>query len=72
MVFIFRLWLKLKVYCDSDFYGDSCATFCRPRDDSFGHYSCDPKTGSKICFDGQYIFLTIKYGENSPRGIYVQ
>lgn len=63
------LWLKLKVYCDSDFYGESCATFCRPRDDSFGHYSCDPKTGSKIClhgWQGTLCHVKIDHCQSSP------
>ncbi|XP_062596704.1 delta-like protein C, partial [Saccostrea cucullata] len=46
------LWLRLKVYCDQDYYGENCATFCQSRDDRFGHYTCDPNTGSKICLKG--------------------
>ncbi|KAI4886490.1 hypothetical protein NFI96_024859, partial [Prochilodus magdalenae] len=39
------------VICDEHHYGDSCSDYCRPRDDTFGHYTCD-STGSRICLEG--------------------
>ncbi|CAG5134091.1 unnamed protein product, partial [Candidula unifasciata] len=37
--------------CDSNYYGANCADLCRPRDDSFGHYTCSAN-GTKVCLDG--------------------
>lgn len=37
-----------RVVCDEHYYGTGCSTFCRPRDDQFGHYTCD-NNGTKIC-----------------------
>lgn len=42
-----------RVYCSLNYYGDGCTTFCRPRDDQFGHYNCS-STGQKVCLDGWY------------------
>ncbi|MEQ2255353.1 Protein jagged-1 [Ilyodon furcidens] len=42
-------WLRFR--CDSNYYGPFCNKFCRPRDDFFGHFSCDP-SGSKVCMEG--------------------
>lgn len=48
-----RITLDLEVYCDKNFYGDSCTVKCIPRDDSSGHYTCD-HLGRKICRHGWY------------------
>ncbi|KAJ3590275.1 hypothetical protein NHX12_008229 [Muraenolepis orangiensis] len=40
-----------RALCDAHYHGDACAAYCRPRDDNFGHYSCDV-AGSKVCLDG--------------------
>nr|XP_033813216.1 protein jagged-2-like isoform X2 [Geotrypetes seraphini] len=42
---------KIRVRCDESYYGPSCNKLCRPRDDYFGHYSCDIN-GNKVCLDG--------------------
>lgn len=42
-----------RVYCSLNYYGDGCTTFCRPRDDQFGHYNCS-STGQKLCHKGWY------------------
>ncbi|KAK6636978.1 hypothetical protein RUM43_010645 [Polyplax serrata] len=42
---------EYRVICDSYYYGSGCANFCRPRDDKFGHYTCDP-SGARICLSG--------------------
>ncbi|KAJ1108863.1 hypothetical protein NDU88_006233 [Pleurodeles waltl] len=39
------------VLCDEHYYGDSCSDYCRPRDDTFGHYSCDEE-GNRLCLAG--------------------
>ncbi|XP_062872556.1 delta-like protein C [Trichomycterus rosablanca] len=39
------------VLCDELYYGESCSDYCRPRDDTFGHYSCD-SSGQRICNAG--------------------
>ena len=44
--------ILVRVYCDTDYYGADCNTYCVGRDDSGGHYSCDDNTGNKICLAG--------------------
>ena len=38
--------------CDTDYYGSLCTVYCLAQDDTSGHYTCDPMTGSIICNDG--------------------
>lgn len=45
------LKFKYRVTCDSHYYGKGCENLCRPRDDSFGHYSCSP-SGERVCLAG--------------------
>ena len=51
------------IECDENFTGTNCRScapnyfppgecFCTPRDDSSGHYTCDPVTGERICLQG--------------------
>lgn len=40
-----------KVECGENYYGPGCVNYCRPRDDSFGHYVCD-ENGEKVCMQG--------------------
>lgn len=40
-----------KVECGENYYGPGCVNYCRPRDDSFGHYVCD-EYGQKVCMQG--------------------
>ncbi|XP_022247406.1 neurogenic locus protein delta-like [Limulus polyphemus] len=42
---------SFRVLCEENYYGDACAKLCRPRDETFGHYSCNSK-GDKICLPG--------------------
>ncbi|KAI5726630.1 hypothetical protein M8J76_005731 [Diaphorina citri] len=42
---------EYRVTCDPHYYGNGCATLCRPRDDSFGHYTCS-HTGDRKCLPG--------------------
>ncbi|KAK3591884.1 hypothetical protein CHS0354_005090 [Potamilus streckersoni] len=44
-----RFDMKLKVFCDTNFFGSDCSIYCKPTDDETGHYTCDPVTGERIC-----------------------
>ncbi|XP_072548169.1 delta-like protein C [Salminus brasiliensis] len=46
-----KLSYSYHVACDEHYYGDSCSYYCRPRNDTFGHYTCD-STGNRICLEG--------------------
>ncbi|VFV32426.1 low quality protein: protein [Lynx pardinus] len=46
-----HLELQIRVRCDENYYSATCNKFCRPRDDFFGHYTCD-QYGNKACMDG--------------------
>ncbi|KAG9511239.1 Protein serrate, partial [Fragariocoptes setiger] len=46
-----NLGYRFRVYCSANYYGDDCATFCRARNDHFGHYNCSV-SGQKVCLDG--------------------
>lgn len=43
--------MNRRIYCSLNYYGDGCTTFCRARDDQFGHYNCSA-SGQKMCMDG--------------------
>ena len=40
-----------RVMCDEYYYGPECIDLCKPRDDQFGHYTCD-ENGNKVCNQG--------------------
>ncbi|KTG32146.1 hypothetical protein cypCar_00022222 [Cyprinus carpio] len=42
---------RIRVRCDENYYGSKCNKQCRPRDDYFGHYRCDP-SGNIVCLEG--------------------
>ncbi|XP_061721976.1 protein jagged-1b isoform X1 [Cydia pomonella] len=42
---------RVRVSCAPNYYNTTCTTFCRARDDKFGHYACDD-TGAKRCLPG--------------------
>uniref|UniRef100_A0A669ER87 Delta-like protein n=1 Tax=Oreochromis niloticus TaxID=8128 RepID=A0A669ER87_ORENI len=42
---------QIRVSCDEHYYGFGCNKFCRPRDEFFGHYTCD-NNGNKTCLEG--------------------
>ncbi|XP_051559157.1 protein jagged-1a isoform X2 [Myxocyprinus asiaticus] len=42
---------QIRVTCDEHYFGFGCNKFCRPRDDFFGHYTCD-HNGNKTCLEG--------------------
>ncbi|UXI15771.1 acyl carrier protein, partial [Sarcoptes scabiei] len=43
--------IKFHIACDLYYHSDDCATFCRARNDTFGHYFCQ-KNGKKQCLPG--------------------
>ncbi|XP_018330365.1 neurogenic locus protein delta [Agrilus planipennis] len=45
------LRIEYRVTCEPYYYGKGCETVCRPRDDSFGHFTCSP-TGERVCLSG--------------------
>ncbi|KAJ8301521.1 hypothetical protein KUTeg_020508, partial [Tegillarca granosa] len=54
------LTAKIRVYCDMYYYNANCDTLCKPgNSESEGFYTCDPKTGSKICKEGQFCNETV-------------
>lgn len=46
-----ELLYSYHVICDEYYHGDSCSDYCKPRDDTFGHYTCDA-SGSRACLGG--------------------
>lgn len=42
---------RVRVTCQPNYYNTTCTTFCRPRDDKFGHYTCSAQ-GDKHCLPG--------------------
>ncbi|GFO06350.1 delta-like protein [Plakobranchus ocellatus] len=48
-----RLDFKIRIYCDENYYSPSCFVNCKAQDNANGHYTCDQKTGSKICKEGK-------------------
>ncbi|KOC66123.1 Neurogenic locus protein delta [Habropoda laboriosa] len=46
-----KMVYEYRVTCVAHYYGKGCENLCRPRDDSFGHYSCSP-TGERVCLSG--------------------
>lgn len=46
-----QLELQVRVRCAENYYSPTCNKFCRPRDDYFGHHTCD-QYGNKACMDG--------------------
>lgn len=46
-----KLSFSYRVVCDEFYYGKECSDFCRPRNDTFGHYNCDA-AGNRICLLG--------------------
>ncbi|XP_074656942.1 protein jagged-2-like [Tubulanus polymorphus] len=45
-----QLVYRIRVRCAEHYY-DTCTKYCRPRNDKFGHYTCDVN-GDKKCMDG--------------------
>jgi len=55
--------MSFRVVCDVTYFGVGCARICAPRDDHFGHYSCDV-AGNRVCnrgWNGTYCDSGIKH-----------
>lgn len=46
-----RIRYRIRVRCDENYYSNKCNKLCVPRDDYFGHYSCEA-SGAQVCLDG--------------------
>ncbi|XP_048830577.1 delta-like protein 4 [Brienomyrus brachyistius] len=46
-----ELRYSYRFICNENYYGESCSKKCAPRDDHFGHYTCDPD-GQISCLPG--------------------
>nr|XP_027230187.1 protein jagged-1b-like [Penaeus vannamei] len=46
-----RVTYRVRVLCDQNYYNTTCTKFCRPRNDKFGHHTCD-SAGDKVCRPG--------------------
>lgn len=42
---------SVRVQCSENYFNTTCTTFCRPRNDQFGHYTCGER-GNKVCLSG--------------------
>lgn len=42
---------EYRVICQEHYYGEGCRKWCKPRNDSFGHYVCNA-TGYLVCLEG--------------------
>ena len=46
-----KLDLEYRMVCSAPYYGSDCNTYCKPRNDQYGHYNCDAQ-GVKQCLPG--------------------
>ena len=46
-----QITYRVRVQCDPRYYSATCTKFCRPYNDTFGHYTCDQE-GEKVCDPG--------------------
>ncbi len=46
------LTYAFRVTCDMTFFGPECNTVCIGRNESSGHFSCNPEDGSIVCLAG--------------------
>ena len=44
--------IKVRVWCDEDYYNTDCSVHCVPQDNNNGHYDCNQQTGAKVCHPG--------------------
>ncbi|XP_067685383.1 delta-like protein C [Haliotis asinina] len=47
---ITHLDIRVRAYCDPDWYGTDCLTYCKAS--TTDHYSCHFSSGAKLCFQG--------------------
>ncbi|XP_077579023.1 uncharacterized protein LOC144200652 isoform X2 [Stigmatopora nigra] len=46
-----HLRYSYRAVCDQHYHGEACAAYCRPRNDTFGHFACQ-RDGRRQCLDG--------------------
>ncbi|CAL9684669.1 unnamed protein product [Knipowitschia caucasica] len=46
-----ELRFSYHVVCSDFYHGEACAAYCRPRNDTFGHYTCGAD-GARTCLQG--------------------
>ena len=49
---IISLTATFQVICAPNFFGNKCDMQCEHRNDTTGHFTCDPVSGMKICLEG--------------------
>ena len=42
---------EYRVVCDTNYYGSKCKKYCKPRNNRFGHYTCN-SDGIRVCIPG--------------------
>ncbi|XP_057694222.1 delta-like protein C [Corythoichthys intestinalis] len=42
---------RYRAVCDQHYHGDTCSAYCRPRNDTFGHFTCQGD-GQRQCLEG--------------------
>ena len=61
------------ILCDSNYYPTGkCRVLCIPRDNVLGHYTCDPLSGGRICFEGYKDPSTYCVNEDNQGKFFVQ
>jgi len=65
------LRLRNWAHCETDWYNVDCNTYCIKTDNITGHFTCDQKTGSKICNKG-WIGNNCSQEEYSCRNRYMK
>ncbi|KAK7102725.1 delta-like protein C isoform X2 [Littorina saxatilis] len=48
----YHVWFQYQAYCDAYYHASECDVYCKSRDDSQGHYTCNPTSGEKLCLPG--------------------
>ena len=57
------------ILCDENYYPpDLCNVQCISQINSFGHYTCHPKSGDKVCLEGYTDPSTLCVEENEGKG----
>nr|XP_014264461.2 delta-like protein C isoform X4 [Maylandia zebra] len=65
-----ELHYSYHVVCKEFYHGEACSAYCRPRNDTFGHYTCD-KEGKINCLEGwkgEYCTVAICAGCSEQHG----
>ena len=62
-----KLEYEYRMVCSRHYFGGDCDTLCRPRDDQFGHYTCD-SNGEKVCLNGWQKDTTRPEGDYCTKG----